>query len=531
MKREFLVSSRFLVVAFAISSMMLASCHKEVADAVTVGGKSNDGPVPTYWFDWTTQTYMPSSLTSDNVPMPWNSGTTPIDPDIASDYLPADGWKLAWSSFSPTQPISGSQNTMFFALYNKFRGLLRFYLWQPPSLVATTYVAHGLDLYNPSATSPMLNFNNRTIIDNTTNQTSFSGISSRQFNTNGGTWYVFQYEMAYDPNIPNTYFTDPSVPVASTQALEWKSQWVNITTGTIDGHSMGTITGTLGEQQTPISSLISALSNAGVGALQLYGLSDVPLSPNDLYKNALGGALGGSITNVFNGLIAGLSGGGGNSNAVNLTFDANITLNANLVNSGGLEDIKLILPGQANAQTGNGLTPYYNDGPMGVFNVVGIPQVHSTQQSFSQQIQDPYDGSNQTDYGVTVSAYLDANSVNLITNPTVINSSSTGASIVSTKYELLLDEYPYTYPVSGNYTSEGSGTWSNQGNNLPSYLVYANTSATNPAVYSYYTQMDSNEGGYVGTPQVYVRVTLVIQPNGSTKTITLFKTFLAALTN
>lgn len=49
---------------------------------------------------------MPSPSGGNQVQMPWNSGTTAIDPNIVSDFKKVDGWEMVWNSFSPTTPLT-----------------------------------------------------------------------------------------------------------------------------------------------------------------------------------------------------------------------------------------------------------------------------------------------------------------------------------------------------------------------------------------------------------------------------------------
>jgi hypothetical protein len=499
-----------------------SSCKKQLpTEKVTVAGKSQDGPIPTYVFDWTTATYAPTSP-ANVVNMPWNSGSNPIDIDLVNDYLPADGWRLVWSTFSPTQVVSGSQVPLYFALYNVYRGLLRFYLYEPASALATTNVVHGLNLYNQTLTSPMLNFNGKTIVDNGANQTVFSQAVTRTLNLNNGTWYVFQYEIAYDPNNAATSFPGPTVPQSSTQALEWKSQWASVTQASFNGTVTGTIVGTAGEPQSVLGSFFNAGGVASSAFTQLLGLGSLSGAGSvfQQYINTVNNAMQNQISSLVNGVLGTTASG----NTVNLVLNANISLTGSLVTNGGLEDVNLILPGQQNSQTGNGLTPVYNS-TMGVFTVVGVPQVQIHEDPWSITFEDPYDGSTQTDYGVNATVNLTANSVNVQFNPAIINSDPVnGCHVANYTTQLLVDDYPIR-TISHNYTLAGPGTYPSP---LPSYDVYSNSSASNPAVFSYYTQIDPNEGGIAQTPKLYVRVSFdLVTNNGNTRKATIVKTFLA----
>jgi len=497
---------------FCIAAFSLISCQKDIKnlkDAVTVHGASaKDGPVPSYPFNWETATYMPSSP-ANQVPMPWNSGTTAIDPNIVSDYASADGWVMVWNSFSPTQPIANAQTTLFFALYNVYRGVLRFYLWQPPTPLATTFVSHGLKWYTNTPTS-MLNFNAQDIITAPQNQSSFAALTNQQINLNGGTWYAFQYEIAYDNNIGNTYFPDPSVPSgASTQALEWKSQWVNVTTAKFNGSLLGTITGTLEQPQTLGSTLINLGGNAIAGSLEIWGLNNIPSGANaDSYKNALQNALGNTVTNFFNGIIGSIN--GSSATNVDLTINAQINLSGTLVDNGGLEDMKLVLPGQVNSQTANGLTPNYNN-VLGLFNISSTPQIRIDESdSWSYRTVEPYDGVTPcTESGVNAKCWFDASSVNIVWNNQVVNSSSSGVSIQNLHTDVVA---LYTQPGG-----EQVGSWSASS--------FRDPTAASPALISYNTQTCASSGVIPYTPLLAVRVSFEVVPNNGGKHAKISKTF------
>lgn len=94
--------------------------------------KSDDPNLDPNW-DWTSPTAIPVMYYSPNgaIPTPiynrfvpfWTSGN-PLAAE--KDMYPEDGWQLVWKDFGI--PTDGPTNP-FFALYNKYRGILRFMIY------------------------------------------------------------------------------------------------------------------------------------------------------------------------------------------------------------------------------------------------------------------------------------------------------------------------------------------------------------------------------------------------------------------
>ncbi len=106
--------------------VFVTGCTKKLQDDITLPDiETKNGPIPPYVFDWETTTYMPSQPAQPGVnpvPMPWNSGTTAIDPNIVSDYRKSEGWELVWNTFGPTILLNDPGYSYYFALYNRYRG-------------------------------------------------------------------------------------------------------------------------------------------------------------------------------------------------------------------------------------------------------------------------------------------------------------------------------------------------------------------------------------------------------------------------
>jgi len=498
MKKSFSAVRFPLPVLFLLTlATYFTGCKKEFRDSDTISAlvskPAADGPIPPYLFNWETATNMPSTP-ANVIPMPWNSGTTAIDPSIVSDYKSADGWKMVWNTFSPTTSAINPQTTLFMALYNVYRGLLRFYLWQPPTAIATDYITHGLSLYTSSGTSSMLNFNAQDILTAGQNQASFSQVYNQAININGGTWYVLQYEIAYDPNIANTSFPNFGVT--------WASKYATVSSIALNGTLNGSITGTIGAQ--PASTDINFNNLLTNGVVTALGSAKY-LSLGSSYKDAINSGLQNIVKGFFSGIL------GNSGQAVSLNINAEMKFTGNLVTNGGLENMKLVLPGQQNSQSADGNIPAYNN-LMGVFNITTMPIVQIDESdNGSFQTTDPYDGSACTEAWINAKCWFDVNSVHILWNPAIINSSANGATINNLNIDLLtIEPSPGGTEKVGNY-----------------YVTsYRNPSASAPVTIHLNTQVCPAGGTaqpYV--PQLLVRVSFDVVPNNGAPKTTIVKTY------
>jgi len=176
---------------------------------------------------------MPTPAGTAPILVPWASGSNQLfNPEIAFDFKHADGWSLVYNTFNTTQ----LSPPYYFALYNKYRGILRSYLYiAPGNPTPSTYFSDGLSLAG-SGTSSSLAFG-QDVADVATPLKSIAKIQSYQIQSTGA-WYATQYEVAYDPGISGQ----------NQQNLNyvWNINSVNLSSVTLNGTSNGTLTGTLG---------------------------------------------------------------------------------------------------------------------------------------------------------------------------------------------------------------------------------------------------------------------------------------------
>lgn len=418
-----------------LTALLLTGCKKEqpANPAEPIASAPAPPPIPTHYFDWETTTYMPSLPNANAVPMPWNAGTSAIDAHLAGDYKKADGWELVWNTFSPTVQLNDPGYTYFFALYNRYRGILRFYLWQVGTPLATSYIQHGLKLYGLQ-TSPMLNYAQE-MADLNANQTQFSQMLNQQITLAGGSWMVFQYEIAYDPGLAATTF--PSF------GLEWDAKWAAVSQISLNGKITGEIKGVVGNPNAGGFNFGSFINKAFT---TLWGAQGYASYLQLLSGDSSGGTYGKAMKNAADGIVKDFLNAviGGSSSPVlpvNLTINTEVKLQGNIVTGGGLTNKKLVLPGQSNSQTADGNIPYYN-AVMGVMNLSQAPTVYIDITTQSEWFIDPWDNMYwQTQ--IIGTHQLDNNSYNIIWNPAIINNTPAGATIENLKVQLIKTNEPW----------------------------------------------------------------------------------------
>lgn len=492
-----------------LSLSVLSSCKKEATYVSIQDQEIKGGPIPPYLFNWETATYVPTSPTNQ-IQMPWNSGSTAIDPSIVSDYKKNDGWVMLWNTFSPTRLVSSASpsSPLFFSLYNKYRGLLRFYIWQNATSVGSSYLTHGLQQYTTGTLTNILNFNGQEIIDASKKEKSFNSVLRQPFTINSGSWCVMQYEIAYDPSIATTTFP--------AYGLGLNGSYTTVTTASFSGLTNGSINGTVGAtpDQTP-GQFFQSLGQSAVGTF----LSNWQSIVTGDIGTAISNATAGIISGFLNGIVGGISGNPGK--AISLTINQKITISGNLISEGGFLNIKLVLPGQSNVSTADGNIPDYKQA-LGVFNLASKPIVYYTLNETSQTIEDPYSQTTCTENFASGKYYFNTNSFNIQWNPAIINSTSTGATIANLKKEFI---------IVGN-KGETSGTSGEKiGDNWQVITSKVNPTAQTPLSYSWTTYSTC----FYGTPpqpaDYFVRISFDVIPNtpGTAKT-TIVKTFRPTMT-
>lgn len=506
--RQHLTFSSKLVILISLTLTFLTSCKKEFPNQMTV--PNEQAGITAFPLSWETIDYMPTPA-GTTILVPWANGSVKTFPsEIWYDYKNIEGWELVYNTFNTTSLPSNP----WFALYNRYRGLFRIYVYvNTNGFVNSSNLTVGLNLDPSVQNSSLLNFIAQDLVD--ANPTATKKFTSEIQNTQmaTGAWYASQFEMAYDPGIATATFNN--------LGLNFYLTWSSVTTFNLAGNVQGGITGTI---KTPASQF-DFLGNAQSGALSALGSAifsnNVGSDPNhpengnklglpaQVFKAALEG-LNGGLTGAVKNIMSGIFGGSAASTQeVNLTLNASISLTGGGTSPGGLfplPGLGLGIPGISNSQSAIGYIPKYNK-VLGVINLSGRPTVRRATRTAPGIVVNgvPYTRV-ITDYTVDQTVF---NSL-LLKNPDVINTSATGASIQNLRTEVLLFRPRTTNYFAGYGVSEILG----------SYTGYSGFTVT--TTYDVEKVAMAPQNTFAG-----VRVIFDVVPNNGSKPSKIVKTFLA----
>ncbi|GAA4167419.1 hypothetical protein GCM10022218_00690 [Sphingobacterium ginsenosidimutans] len=320
--------------------------------------------VPSYVFDYETADYMPTPPGRDRILVPWASGSNRLfDDDIALDFKKSDGWNLVYNTFSPTESVS----PLFFALYNKYRGLLRFYIYLPPgNPTPSTYLSDGLEVAG-SFNSSLMNFS-KDICNIDSIVKSMTRVQNYRLQSTGA-WYACQYEVAYDPLINTANYGNAH--------FKWNIWSTNISNVVLNGESNGTLTGTIGTESPGGFNLGNLLGQAVQGVAYATGFKAISLlkiGTPGIKESMESGAKSG-LSGAVKGFLSAILGGTPSSpQMVNLTLKTNINLTGSLSNVSGIASPTLIIPGSKIDNSAYGIAPAFNE-KLGVFNLRTKPEI------------------------------------------------------------------------------------------------------------------------------------------------------------
>lgn len=348
MKKIKIKALKIAIVAIILPAVLVC-CKKEnnsPLEPTTLKIPNKMAAIPTHVFDWETADYMPTPAGSPPILVPWASGSNQLFPnEIAFDYKKADGWNLIYNTFSPTQLTSPN----FFALYNKYRGIIRFYLYLPPgSPYASSYFSDGLGI-SGGYPSSIMNFS-KEIIDPENVIKSVTKIQNYQILSTGA-WYACQYELAYDRYIANANHENLN--------FVWNVSSTNLSQVMLNGTSNGTLTGTVGTAGSGGFNLGSLLGNLGNTAIHVAGFQGVkalnlPKSKvfgTDVTKSIEDGIKGG-LSGAVKGFFSAILGGAATSpQVVDLKLQVETNLTGSITNNTGILSTTLAMPGSANANS------------------------------------------------------------------------------------------------------------------------------------------------------------------------------------
>lgn len=382
-----------------------------VTDKISIKKKTINTISP-YVFDWEHIDYMPAP-TDTKILVPWASGANKSFPSIyATDIKSSDGWQLVYNTFSPTS----LNQPLYFVLYNKYRGLLRGYFYLTPgSSIPSSNITHALVQDVSSNSAPLLSYSASEVANLSINTPVSSTV--QQYKTSAtGTWYAAEFEMAYDPTIAN-----------KNTSMSWQVSSINTSNIILNGTSKGNIQGTI-SQSKPASNLLGN-TIPGILTFPYEGIIDswkLPTPVTTALKTGLTSGLGGIVKNVLNGIF----GGTDQSNQyANLTTSAQYSMDGTITDVYQLQNPNLLIPGSSGQTSTSGYAPLYTN-PLGVFSLSAAPKSDLSIPTWEGSDYDVPDWS-------SAKVTLDTTSYKVQFNPSVINGSTSGASIRNFKQQII----------------------------------------------------------------------------------------------
>ncbi len=505
--------------------VLLASCSRnDFQERIQVSSPSLNALTPVF-FEWDKVDYMPTPVGLPKIMVPWASTMNQaFPPEFLTDYSPESGWELVYNTFNTTtldQPL-------FFALYNKYRGVLRLFAYlNPVTPIPSNYISHALEMRQPW-NSPILNFSSLEIVRADTIQT--RGNQIQPYHTSAtGTWYGCQFEIAYDPNI--------SMQNAINSMLTWRLNSVAVSEVVLNGVTTGQINGTLSQPASsgsPLAVVGSLIKGAALVAssagLQKLGLNEGIGKP---VFDAFTSAAQGQVKNVMSGII----GSSGTTNHVELKINADHKLTGTTTNNYNINAISLTTPGSINQGNVAGYLPLYNK-PMGIFSLRTIPLVKGKYVLRSNP------RPTVKRYRVEQAFYLDTNTVIIDFNPTIVNNTPDGVTIRNLKKQLItyairenigigskIDDIDLPLPL-GNYPIETFNGLNFGvlpfGSTLPQEMIERSIREKDGDRYEYDRLKylyDQNVERFSIMKNEYLRIIFDVVPNNGRPKTTIVKTF------
>lgn len=441
--QNFFASVSQLTVILAICLVgFFTSCQEETIGPetpTTVMVNSSKNAISPYVFNWEDPNlnFFPYPTNQPQIPPPWTGAgglASSVSSDVLDDRKASDGWEMIYNTFHPTIWNANP----YFMLYNKYRGLLRIYLYvnSVNNIIESSYLQSGL---TTAVNTSLLNFSETEIVDVTKNKVRVDRVEPKPYTgspTSNFRWYFFQYEMAYDQLLL-------PVPPSSTNGPQFSFylNTINVTEIGLGGTLKANVNGTIGASQTTGGQNIwnaanGQLKSLGGGALTAMGKNFINSKTTDTnggnefgiipvtwkaVKEGLGAALNittgsipGSIYNVLSAVLKGSTSNAGQT--VSLTVAGSIQLNGSLTGQGSFPSIPVdwYIPGTLTPPFGvQHYVPLYNK-KLGVFNLASKPTIKiRTEKQMSSY--NPYTGL----YMYQTYYTLQSNTLNIQWNPEV----------------------------------------------------------------------------------------------------------------
>lgn len=397
-KPEFLVRILFYFAA----ALVCTNCY-HMDDPIECESDTASYPlltraVPTLYFDWENVDWMPTPQGQSRIPTPWvgqGSLVGTYDWEIVNDHKAFDGWELLYSTFDPNAP-SALVNP-YFVLYNKYRGIMRVYIYLTTQFVTTSsQLQDGISIASSRKNISLLRFCGREFIHPDSYPTEFNQLQPKPKNGSApmaaNKWYMMQYELAYDPALLSMDHRDVQ--------LCWWLNYVNVAEIKMQSRSVGDIVGTIGTSTatgrnpfstTDLSKIGSRLILTNVDKTVAEGLRDNSASkknslnlPQHFYEGivssiteAAKSSIGDILKKPFSFLSAIIGG-------ISTTAPTPISLKLEVLSaaSGALTEfgsfpsspISMWIPGTSISSSAVGIIPLYNK-PLGVCNISHQPTI------------------------------------------------------------------------------------------------------------------------------------------------------------
>lgn len=446
MKTYFLSKKTFFCDFFLCSIIFffIFSCSENeiIDDNFMRNNELKTRSIQTPYLDWENADWMPTPPNQAKIPSPWTgqgSLVSTLGIDVLNDRMACDGWELLYNSFDANLP---QLINPYFILYNKYRGLMRIYLFITTQFVTTSsYIQDGLSVVSTKPTS-ILNFLGQDAVDATVKKDLYLQIQSAPYDNScplaSNKWHMLQYELAYDPELAN-------IPYNQIQ-LSWFLNYCDVHSISISGNQSGTLSGTIGTSESYNNNVVKSLTNAGkgVGTVVLAGIGKSFIDHNAIgsdgsnklglskeifqsiskgVTSGLSSAVGG-LPSLGMSILSAVFGGGSNSTPVSLTMKTKIELTGKISSYGSFPSmpISFWMPGTLISPNAVGYLPNYNN-VLGVLNFNGKPEIQLCYSEFCRKIPDePFDPDYTTEYS-EIKVYPESKTIDfssyLIINPKV----------------------------------------------------------------------------------------------------------------
>ena len=443
-------------------------------------GDSHSGRIATSNLDWENTEFFyyrnPSNIVLSALP-PWAFRTSSVIPDVISyDNKKVNGWVLVYHTFNPTVNLPVYHPVL--VLYNKFRGIMRMFYYninQPPQ--GSNYLARSITF--DSAPTSQLNFSSEFSKPTHIKQYQPFEISSNisQFN-NGlalGTWYYFDYELAYDETIKNLSEDAITLGLRTWAVQETLLDVTGSIQGTLDGYIKGSGSGVSlfnnfisGVELNSLNVSRDVFSSTGQEA-KVSLESKIALGINDALASSISSSLGklatqgldfvtSPLSTLFNNILATSI---DDKQRVHLALSAKVALKGTLRNSSLMYNLQYAVPGTLRDKNLPGYAPYY-DKTLGLFNINNTPKVTATSVTT---------GTTRTALKTTTTFVLDVNSFAPVFNPEV----TAEVDIINVKKQIIwFKKYKGSIPYS-LITPTSGGTLVNITADNEWYLYNGNT--------------------------------------------------------